>query len=316
MPRLTKDYFLNFYGGEPLLSFDLIQKTVHLLNTKSKAFRKKPHYSLTTNGSLLSREILQFLNAQRFSVVLSFDGLAQEVHRKKGSLAKTVARIDEISNYPNIRLKINSVFTPETTSCLSASLQWLIHLNCSHIHFSLSTLKPWDEDSIRRLKKELKKLRKILLSYYEKKRIMPVVNFREEPLKGFFTCAAGIDRLAITPKGNIWGCLLFPDYFQGKEKTSEYKKYYFGRLHSFIKKYPQVYPPVQANCERLSLVNFSTSQTDCSLCPDMEDCRVCPVSASFSGSPLGKIPDFVCQLQQVLIKEKKWIRQHLFPSGK
>jgi len=68
LPHLTENYYLNFYGGEPLLSFELIKQTISLLNNANKESGKKSDYSITTNGSLLSDEIIQFLDEHKFSV--------------------------------------------------------------------------------------------------------------------------------------------------------------------------------------------------------------------------------------------------------
>lgn len=57
LPRLAKNYFLNFYGGEPLHNFHLIEKTLIFHDRKNKELNKKVHYSLTTNGSLLTKEL-------------------------------------------------------------------------------------------------------------------------------------------------------------------------------------------------------------------------------------------------------------------
>ena len=214
MPKLTKNYHFNFYGGEPLLSFNLIKKAVSFLNEKNKAFKKRASYSITTNGSLITEEIIQFFNKHKFSVELSFDGLAQEILRNKGSYKKTVSIIEELLNCPDIALEVNSVFTPTTVDYLSESIKFIMDLGVLNIHFSLSMIKPWDKVSLLKLENEMMKLVKILLNNYKREGNIPVVNFREEPGKGIFYCAAGKDRLAITPDEEIWGCFLFPDYFK------------------------------------------------------------------------------------------------------
>jgi sulfatase maturation enzyme AslB (radical SAM superfamily) len=309
LPFLAKNYYLNFYGGEPLLSFDSIKKTISLLNSKNKELNKKPHFSITTNGSLLSEEVIQFLNTYKFSVELSFDGLAQEVHRNKGSFEKIVSSIKELLKYTDMNLEVNSVFTPETVSYLSKSIQFIMDLNVPNIHFSLSTIKPWDRASLLKLEKELIKLRKIVLAHYERNGNNPVVNFIAEKRKGIFSCSAGKDRLAITPEGGIWGCYLFPDYFRGKENTPQFQKFYFGTLDDFIKNYKNIYPLISSNYAQLSMDNFSTSSMKCFLCSDLENCEVCPINASFSGVPLGKIPNYTCEIRRIMIREKGKFRK-------
>jgi hypothetical protein len=51
--------------------------------------------------------------------------------------------------------------------------------------------------------------------------------------------------------------------------------------------------------------NFSTSRLECFLCLELKRCAVCPINASFSGNPLGKIPSYFCEIQKIKIKEKE-----------
>lgn len=309
LPRLTKNYYLNFYGGEPLLSFNLIKKTISFLLNKNEELNKRVNYSITTNGILLTEKIIQFLNKHKFSVELSFDGLAQDVSRKKGSFKKIVSSIKELLNYLNINLEVNSVFTPMTVDYISESIKFIMALGVPNIHFSLSIIEPWDQACLLKLENELTKLRKIALAHYKRSGNIPVINFREDNGKGIFYCAAGKDRLAITPEGEIWGCYLFPDYFKGKEKTLEYQKLYFGTLDNFIENHEDIYPQIFSNYAQLSMDNFSTSAMKCFLCLDLENCRICPVNASFSGVSLGKIPLYACEIQKIKIKEKEIFRK-------
>jgi len=309
LPRLTKNYYLNFYGGEPFLSFDLIKKTVSFLNNKNKELKKKGHYSITTNGSLITDEIIQFLNKHKFSVELSFDGLVQDVQRKKGSLKKIVPHINKLLRCPDIDFEVNSVFTSETVGHISESIKFIMDLGVPNIHFSLSIIEPWDQVSLLKLEKEMIKLREIVLNHYKIKGNIPVINFRENHGKGIFYCAAGKDRLAVTPEEKIWGCFLFPDFFKGREKTLEYQKFYFGQLDNFIENHKNIYPRISSNYTHLSMDNFSTSTMRCFLCSELENCVVCPINAAFSGVPLGKIPDYICEIQKIKIKEKKKFRK-------
>lgn len=55
---------VGFYGGEPLLEFDLIKKCVEYLEDKVKD--KVIHFLITTNGTLLKDEILNYLIEKSF----------------------------------------------------------------------------------------------------------------------------------------------------------------------------------------------------------------------------------------------------------
>lgn len=311
MPHLTKNFFLNFYGGEPLLSFELIKKILSFLDNRNEELKKKVNYSLTTNGSLLTEEIIRFLKKHKFSVVLSFDGFAQDSQRKKGSFKKTVSLIEELLKCHEIELFVNSVFTPQSVDSLSRSIQLLLNLGVPELNFAFSILKHWNKSSLFKLKNEIKKLSNILLAHCKKKDTVPVLGFREGLGDGIFYCAAGKDRLAVTPDGEIWGCQLFSEYFKGRESSPEFKKFFFGTLDNFAANYKNIYRRIYGNYSRLSTDNYSTTTMDCYLCPDLEYCQICPVNAAFTGSPLGKIPDNVCEIQRIKAKEKKKFKEKI-----
>ena len=74
-PRLAREVWLGFYGGEPLLSWPLVKKTVAFAE---KNFKNKFRFTLTTNGSLLKKEHILFFKKHRFDLLLSYDGLVQK----------------------------------------------------------------------------------------------------------------------------------------------------------------------------------------------------------------------------------------------
>ncbi|MDO4305169.1 MAG: SPASM domain-containing protein, partial [Bacillota bacterium] len=61
-----------FYGGEPLLEFELIKKSVGYIN--QKFFGKRKTFVITTNATLLNEEKLRFFMENDFSIMISLDG--------------------------------------------------------------------------------------------------------------------------------------------------------------------------------------------------------------------------------------------------
>lgn len=311
LPYLTENYYLNFYGGEPLLAPELIRQAVSLLDAENKNHDRKANYSLTTNGSLLSDETIQFLVKHEFALELSFDGLAQDAGRQKGSQKKLVPIIRELLNQPNIDLEINSVFSPSTVSLLSESIKFIMDLGVRDITCSISTIKPWSQASLVKLENELDKLRKILVGHFQRYGHIPVVNFRADHGKGIFYCAAGKDRLAIDPDGGIWGCFLFADYFRERQTLPEYRDYFFGSLADFMKNHEKVYPRISPNYARLRMDNFRTPRMECFLCKEHKTCAVCPINAALAGVPIGQIPNHICEIQKIKRRTKEEFRKEL-----
>lgn len=67
-------YGYHFYGGEPLMNFKAIRQIVEAADAKASATGTHADYHITTNGTLLSREIADFMDQHRFTVYFSIDG--------------------------------------------------------------------------------------------------------------------------------------------------------------------------------------------------------------------------------------------------
>ena len=65
---------IDFFGGEPLLGFDTVKKTVEYARSIEKEHNKNFRFTLTTNGILLTDEVMDYLNKEMSNVVLSLDG--------------------------------------------------------------------------------------------------------------------------------------------------------------------------------------------------------------------------------------------------
>ena len=65
--------FVDFYGGEPLLKFDLIKECIDYC--KKRYPFTIPRYQITTNGLLLgSNDVIEFLVKNEFQITISLDG--------------------------------------------------------------------------------------------------------------------------------------------------------------------------------------------------------------------------------------------------
>lgn len=71
-PQVNLD--VDFFGGEPLMNWDLVKATVAYARSLEEDQEKKFHFTLTTNGLLLNEEIGDYLNKEMDNVVLSLDG--------------------------------------------------------------------------------------------------------------------------------------------------------------------------------------------------------------------------------------------------
>ena len=70
---------VDFFGGEPLMNWQVVKDLVAYGREQEKLYNKKFRFTLTTNGVLLDDEVMEFANREMDNVVLSIDG-RKEVH--------------------------------------------------------------------------------------------------------------------------------------------------------------------------------------------------------------------------------------------
>lgn len=78
---------VDFFGGEPLMNFEVVKKLVKYAREQEKLYNKNFRFTLTTNGLLIDEDVIAFVNKEMSNVVLSLDG-RKEVH---DSLRKTIS---------------------------------------------------------------------------------------------------------------------------------------------------------------------------------------------------------------------------------
>jgi uncharacterized protein len=86
---------LDFFGGEPLMNFDVVKETVAYARSKEKEYGKNFRFTITTNGLLLNDENIDFINREMYNVVLSIDGRKEVNDRMR-------VRVDGSGSYDRI----------------------------------------------------------------------------------------------------------------------------------------------------------------------------------------------------------------------
>lgn len=93
---------VDFFGGEPLMNFDVVKQLVAYARSIEKAVNKNFRFTLTTNGVLIDDDVIDFANKEMSNVVLSLDG-RKEVHDRfrvdyagNGSFDKIVPKFQKL----------------------------------------------------------------------------------------------------------------------------------------------------------------------------------------------------------------------------
>ena len=93
---------VDFFGGEPLMNFDVVKNLVAYAREREKQCGKNFRFTLTTNGVLIDDDVIDFANREMSNVVLSLDG-RKEIHDRfrvdyagKGSFDKIVPKFQKL----------------------------------------------------------------------------------------------------------------------------------------------------------------------------------------------------------------------------
>ena len=70
---------VDFFGGEPLMNWDVCKQLVAYAREQEKIHNKNFRFTLTTNGMLIDDDVIEFANREMSNVVLSLDG-RKEIH--------------------------------------------------------------------------------------------------------------------------------------------------------------------------------------------------------------------------------------------
>lgn len=113
--RAVKDRTVMFMGGgEPMLSWPLVQTATLYAEQVAKAQGITLHLSLTTNGSIMDEQILVFLKEHKFTVQISFEVLPDVQRKQRGNYEHVANNIDRltslgINNYVRSTITENNV---------------------------------------------------------------------------------------------------------------------------------------------------------------------------------------------------------------
>lgn len=237
---------VDFFGGEPLLNWDVVKKLVEYARSIEKEKNKNFRFTLTTNGVLIDDEVIEFANKEMSNVVLSLDG-RKDVHDKfrvdyagKGSYDKILPKFKKLvesRNGQNYYMRgtfthfntdfTNDIFHMADLGFKELSMEPVV---CSPDSPSALT----DEDlpvlfeQYEILAKEMIRRRKkgdgFTFYHY-------MLDLKNGPCiyKRISGCGSGTEYMAVTPKGELYPC----HQFVGEEE------YCLGNIWDGVKK-PEV----------------------------------------------------------------------------
>ena len=218
---------IDFFGGEPLLNWDVVKQTVEYVESIQAAHNKIFKLTLTTNGVLLTQDKIDYVNEHNISLVLSIDG-REEVHNRMRPSAggtdtyKTVAKnlVNAVKQRDGREYYVRGTYTHNnldfTKDVIAMSDLGFEHLSMEPVVGKEGEYVLRDED-LPILEQEYEKLADLYLQrqkdgWGEK---FNFFHFRMDLYRGpcmakrLRGCGAGHEYMAIVPNGDIYPCHQF-----------------------------------------------------------------------------------------------------------
>lgn len=226
---------VDFFGGEPLLNFSVLEHLVSYGREKASLLGKEIKYTVTTNAMLLNDRIGGYLNDNRVSVILSLDG-RREVHDKlrvfpdgSGSYGIVLKNTSHFLNsYPNVDYFLRGTFTRYNLDFASDVLH-MVDLGFPKV--SVEPVVAFEgedyalcEEDLPLVYAEYEHLTRELLARFHRGQKVDFYHFDIDLeggpclLKRLSGCGAGYEYLAVTYKGDLYPCHQFvgrPEYCMG-----------------------------------------------------------------------------------------------------
>lgn len=218
---------IDFFGGEPLLNWDVVKQTVEYIESIQDQHNKIFKLTLTTNGVLLTQDKIDYVNKHNMSLVLSIDG-REDVHNRMRPSAggtdtyKTVAKnlVNAVKQRDGREYYVRGTYTHNnldfTKDVMAMSDLGFEHLSMEPVVGKEGEYVLRDED-LPILEKEYEKLADLYLQrqkegWGEK---FNFFHFRMDLYRGpcmakrLRGCGAGHEYMAVVPNGDIYPCHQF-----------------------------------------------------------------------------------------------------------
>lgn len=209
---------LAFFGGEPLLAFDLVRAAVDRGDAASARTGRPVRYRMTTNGTLLAGERLDFAVAHAFRFAVSFDG-PPEVQDRNRPFADgrgthdVVARNLAAALERQPDLPVVSVIGPGNAADLPTIFRHVTGLGVRRHHLALDYHARWDDSSVAGLAAGLAAVADAVAETYRAGRpvAIPVLDAKIarqilHPLAVIGRCACGRGHYVVAPSGRFYPC--------------------------------------------------------------------------------------------------------------
>ena len=222
---------VDFFGGEPLMNFDVVKNLVAYAREREKETGKNFRFTLTTNGVLIDDDVIDFANREMSNVVLSLDG-RKEIHDEfrvdyagKGSFDKIVPKFQKLVEARGGKdYYMRGTFTHRNPDFVN-DIRTMLDLGFDELSMEPVVCAPDDPAALNE-----KDLEVVMQQYEELASLMLERRRQGKPFtfyhymidlsggpciyKRVSGCGSGTEYMAVTPWGDLYPC----HQFVGDEK--------------------------------------------------------------------------------------------------
>ena len=222
---------VDFFGGEPLMNWDVVKQLVAYARTQEEPNHKKFRFTLTTNGMLIDDEVIDFANREMDNVVLSLDG-RKEIHDRlrvdyagNGSYDRIVPRFQKLVAARGGRsYYMRGTFTHANPN-FTKDLFHMADLGFTELSMEPVVCAPGDPaaltaEDLEIVKEQYEILAKDMLRREKEGKPITFYHYMLDLTGGpciykrISGCGSGTEYMAVTPWGDLYPC----HQFVGEEK--------------------------------------------------------------------------------------------------
>ncbi|HVO76775.1 MAG TPA: radical SAM protein [Candidatus Bathyarchaeia archaeon] len=320
----SKNVYLYFTGGEPLLEFAMLRRAVEYVEANRPA-EKQVNYGITTNGTLLSQDTASFLENHLFDVQLSFDGVADAQDRRApGTFALLDSLLDRLrdahADFFRHNVTVGITITPSTIVHLPVSVDYFLGKGAEKISVSPSLVwdPAWRTERIAELDAAFARVFDSSMRHLRTASKVPVLAFRNH---GASMCheegrpMCGIVQghgMAVDVDGHAYGCATIAGSYQRvaspfMRDTLESMRMGSIHDHAFAERYAS-FPEAARRAGMFDRKERKYSAyRRCAECDAFTACSVCPVCiGSMPGNTdPDRMNDFCCAVSLASLKYRE-----------
>lgn len=221
-----KNLEIDFFGGEPLMNFDVVKEIVVYGKELEKTNDKKFRFTITTNGMLLDEEKQKFINENMHNVVLSLDGrkeINDAMRPRAGGQGSYDVIVPKYQSLAESRNQQNYYVRGTFTRNNLDFCEDVLHI--ADLGFEQISVEPVvaedsmpyaiREEDLPALYLEYEKLAKELMKRRQEGKGFQFFHFNIDlsggpcVMKRLSGCGSGTEYLAVTPEGDLYPCHQF-----------------------------------------------------------------------------------------------------------